>query len=158
MSSIDNITNNMTALSNTGETGRLASSERGSMTADARVPVAAVTRSSGVSESGSKTGSVEKMDFERRASEVAPDVDELNEALAEIQEKLKPGSRSLQFSINETLNDVVVRVVDPASDQIIREIPPEAIINMRERLREMNTDDVSPADLFPAGALLSDQS
>ena len=156
MSSIDTVTNSITALNNSADSSRLAGSERSVSGVVSDAPGLSAQSVSSSGQAGVRPA--EKMDVERQVTEVAPDAEELSEALAEIQDKLKPGSRSLQFSVNETLNDVVVRVVDPANDQIIREIPPEAIINMRERLREMNTDEVSPADLFPAGALLSDQS
>ena len=80
--------------------------------------------------------------------------DKLREAIEAIQEKLKPGPRALDFSVNDKLGDVVVKVVDPSSKQVIREIPPEEIIAMRERLREFSELNIS--DVLPAGSLLSD--
>ena len=82
--------------------------------------------------------------------------DRLREAIEAIQEKLKPGPRALDFSVNDKLGDVVVKVVDPSSKQVIREIPPEEIIAMRERLREFN--ELKLSDVLPAGSLLSDIS
>ena len=81
---------------------------------------------------------------------------ELKEAIEVIQEKLKPGPWALDFSINDKLGDVVVKVVDPSNKQVIREIPPEEIIAMRERLREFN--ELKLSDVLPAGSLLSDIS
>ena len=92
------------------------------------------------------------------AASTRPDegTDKLREAIEAIQEKLRPGPRSLDFSVNDKLGDVVVKVVDPSSKQVIREIPPEEIIAMRERLREF--DELNPSDVLPAGSLLSDIS
>lgn len=84
------------------------------------------------------------------------DPDKLNEATEAIREKLEPSPRALDFSVNEALNDVVVKVVDPISQQVIREIPPEEIIAMRERLREF--DELRWSDVLPSGSLLSDVS
>lgn len=82
--------------------------------------------------------------------------DKLREAIEAIQEKLKPGPRALDFSVNDELGDVVVKVVDPSNKQVIREIPPEEIIAMRERLREFS--ELNLSDVLPAGSLLSDIS
>lgn len=84
------------------------------------------------------------------------ETDKLREAIDALREKLRPGPRSLDFSVNDKLGDVVVKVVDTSSKQVIREIPPEEIIAMRERLREF--DELNPADVLPAGSLLSDIS
>ncbi len=82
--------------------------------------------------------------------------DKLREAIEAIQEKLKPGPWALDFSVNDKLGDVVVKVVDPSSKQVIREIPPDEIIAMRERLREFN--ELKLSDVLPSGSLLSDIS
>jgi len=160
MSSIDNVTNNLTSVSGM----RLADVPRRPVTDldaaaggknQARTEVTQALSGVRVSSQAEGASQVSRDEAVRAK---AIDADELNEALAEIQDKLRPDPRSLQFTVNETLNDVVVRVVDPANDQVIREIPPEAIINLRERLRELNVQDIAASDLFPAGALLSDQS
>jgi uncharacterized FlaG/YvyC family protein len=78
----------------------------------------------------------------------------LSEAVEEMRERLEPGKRALNFSINDELGDVVVKVVDTTTDQVIREIPPEAIMEMRERLRELNETGAEGG--FPPGSLLSD--
>ena len=90
------------------------------------------------------------------ASQTDGDKDKLREAIEAIQEKLKPGPRALDFSVNDKLGDVVVKVVDPSNKQVIREIPPEEIIAMRERLREFS--ELNLSDVLPAGSLLSDIS
>jgi len=98
--------------------------------------------------------SVGQSGAEKKAAGVDPDT--LNEAIDAIREKLEPGRRALEFSVNKKLNEVIVRVVDPSSDQVIREIPPEEIITMRERLRDFG--ELRWSDVLPAGSLLSDVS
>ncbi len=93
---------------------------------------------------------------ERTREGAGVDRAELDEAIEELQEKVEPGRRTLNFSVNDELGDIVVKVVDLESDEVIREIPPEAILAMRERLRDF--DQASMAEVLPAGSLLSDIS
>ena len=46
-------------------------------------------------------------------------------------------NKRLTFSINEKLDQVVVKVVDTATDKVIREIPLEALQRVHERIREV---------------------
>lgn len=118
-----------------------------------------------VRSSAERTAAVSPSDMSPTATDVVStndprgagvDPDKLNEAIEAIREKLEPSPRALNFSVNEALNDVVVKVVDPISQQVIREIPPEEIIAMRERLREF--DELRWSDVLPSGSLLSDVS
>ncbi len=45
-------------------------------------------------------------------------------------------NKRLRFSINEELNQVVVKVIDSETDKVIKEIPPEVIQRMHIRIRE----------------------
>jgi len=42
----------------------------------------------------------------------------------------------LQFNVNEQLGKVVVKVVDPSTDKVIKEIPSEEIQTMQIRIKE----------------------
>jgi len=46
-------------------------------------------------------------------------------------------NKRLTFSINEKLDQVVVKVVDTETDKVIREIPLEALQRVHERIREV---------------------
>ena len=46
-------------------------------------------------------------------------------------------NRRLSFSVNEKLDQVVVKVIDVATDKVIREIPPEDLQHVHERIREV---------------------
>jgi flagellar protein FlaG len=56
------------------------------------------------------------------------------------EEKPKPESNfkpySLSFRYDEELNRVVVKVIDPATGELLREIPPEAVIEALKQLRQ----------------------
>ncbi len=44
--------------------------------------------------------------------------------------------KELKFTINRTLNEVVVKVIDSKTDKVIKEIPPEDIQRLQARIRE----------------------
>lgn len=46
-------------------------------------------------------------------------------------------NKRLTFSINEKINEVVVKVIDTDTDKVIREIPPAEIQHVHERIREV---------------------
>jgi len=57
--------------------------------------------------------------------------------LSELTEVSAAMNKRLTFSINEKLDQVVVKVVDTATDKVIREIPLEALQRVHERIREV---------------------
>jgi flagellar protein FlaG len=68
----------------------------------------------------------------RSAEEVRRDVEAINEQLTLL-------NQSLQFRIDEDTRDVVIRVVDKDSGEVIKQIPPEEIMKLRRRLSEMSS-------------------
>jgi flagellar protein FlaG len=46
--------------------------------------------------------------------------------------------RSLKFEIDRELNQVVVKVVDKETGEVIRQIPPEEYVEIMKRLQEVN--------------------
>jgi flagellar protein FlaG len=65
------------------------------------------------------------------------DHEEVKRAAKEINEELKAMNRSIQFSIDDASKDVVVKVVDTSSGEIVLQIPPEGVLELRGRLKEM---------------------
>ena len=45
-------------------------------------------------------------------------------------------NRKLKFSVNRELNQVIVKVIDRSTDEVIREIPPEEIQRLEAKLKE----------------------
>lgn len=85
------------------------------------------------------------------AVEAKPSKAQVNQVLEDLikRQELKP--TSLQFSVDEKLHEVVVKVVDPATQKVIRQIPAEAILRMREDLQNMGNKS-------PTGLLLSEKT
>lgn len=71
-------------------------------------------------------------------------VDNLVQSLAEIKadaQQMQNMSdrvmgRELQFNVNKELGSIVVKVVDPSTEQVVKEIPSEEIQNLKIRIRK----------------------
>ncbi|MTI65732.1 MAG: flagellar protein FlaG [Firmicutes bacterium] len=53
-------------------------------------------------------------------------IDEIKQS----NEKLILDNRRLEFSVHEKTKDIMIKVIDSDTDEIIREIPPEKILDM----------------------------
>jgi len=58
----------------------------------------------------------------------------LEKIIPEVQELMKKNQRSLEFDVAEEENRVIITVRDKATNQIIRQIPPEEFTSIAERL------------------------
>jgi flagellar protein FlaG len=67
---------------------------------------------------------------------------ELQERLAEVVERLNSRmhemQRSLRFSVDDASGHIVVKVVDRATDEIIRQIPSEEMLAMMKHINEVD--------------------
>lgn len=87
-----------------------------------------------------------------QGSPAAPTKEQVNQALEDMIKQQQPDPTSVQFSIDDKLNQVVIKVVDPTTNKVIKQIPAEAVMKMREDMLAM--DSRTP----PAGALLSEKT
>jgi len=46
-------------------------------------------------------------------------------------------NKKLRFEVNKDLDQVVVKVIDPNTDKVIKELPPEELQRLQMRIREM---------------------
>ena len=61
--------------------------------------------------------------------------------IEKLQEFNQSIDRSLQFKVDEELGVTIVRVIDKETDELIRQFPPEELINLSRRLKELNDID-----------------
>jgi len=84
------------------------------------------------------------------------DEEQLNEMVDELNGLAQTVQRQLQFSIDEDNGEVIVKVVDAETRDVVREIPPEEIREMQKRLSEISEKlfqkDEKTALLFQAKA------
>lgn len=68
-----------------------------------------------------------------------PKREDVESAVKNINDFVQKISRSLQFSIDDESGVTVVRVIDKNTDELIRQIPSEEVMNLRKRLNEVQT-------------------
>lgn len=80
------------------------------------------------------------------ANGTKPTKDQIDQVLEGLIKQQAGKPTSVQFSVDEKLNQVVIKVVDPSTQKVIKQIPAEAILRMREDL--LNFDSKSPTGLL----------
>lgn len=76
------------------------------------------------------------------------DFPRLQEIAREVGEKLKSAGVNIQFEVNKELQQIVIKVLDPVSGEVVREIPPEALRRAAQVLRhQLNTWDVQGIEI-----------
>lgn len=63
--------------------------------------------------------------------------EELIHAINASNESLKMYNRELQYSVHKKTNTIMVKLVDTETDEVIREIPPERILDMVAKMWEL---------------------
>lgn len=69
----------------------------------------------------------------------ADNASQLEEAVANIQEVVQSISRDLNFSLDDSTGNLVVKVTDTKSGDLIRQIPSEEALNLAKRLDEVRS-------------------
>lgn len=70
------------------------------------------------------------------AAEAAQSRADVERYLSDIVNYAQFFNKRLRFSINEELDQVVVKVIDSQTDKVIKEIPPEVLQRLHVRIRE----------------------
>ncbi len=87
---------------------------------------------------------VQKVEKQRQDIEQQPQVDseksqiQPEELLKQINALTEDGVYSVRFEQDDTADQLVVKIVDNETDEIIRQIPPEELINLTKHLQEMS--------------------
>ena len=71
-----------------------------------------------------------------RDEAASPAQAELSAAVSNIQDHMQSIRRDLQFSVDEDSGETVVKVVDPETEEVIRQIPPKELLTLSQRLDE----------------------
>ncbi len=78
-------------------------------------------------------------------SPLRPAPDGVKQAATEINQALKSLNDHLQFSVDNSTNSTVVKLIDGNTGEVVRQIPPEEILRLRAYFKEhqgllVNTD------------------
>ncbi len=65
------------------------------------------------------------------------DPQSLKEMVGAIQEELEKLNVRLVFNVDKKTGEIVVKIVDPKTNEVIRQIPPEELLRVREKLDEL---------------------
>lgn len=67
------------------------------------------------------------------------DQKDLQQAIDDVNKSVKAYNRKLQYSVHEKTNTIMVKVIDTSEgrDEVIRELPPEKILDMVAKMWEM---------------------
>ncbi|MCC7256907.1 MAG: flagellar protein FlaG [Gammaproteobacteria bacterium] len=71
-----------------------------------------------------------------RASHAAPQIS-IDKALAQIQAYLADSKRQLDFQFDEASGRTIIRVVNPATGEVIRQIPAEEVLKLAAHLENL---------------------
>ncbi|MBI5491342.1 MAG: flagellar protein FlaG [Deltaproteobacteria bacterium] len=61
----------------------------------------------------------------------------IEEAASDVQIQLKRLNTELRFEVDKDSKDVIVRIIDPETKQVIRQIPSEELMAIRARMQEL---------------------
>ena len=125
---IGNITSPLVAVNpRGGEAGKLPS------------PGAGVSRGEGRPEGVDRAGGVQEAmarGSERSGTAIeAMDMAEVNQIVESINSYLQSTRRALEFSVDEASGRTVITVMDGEREEVIRQIPPEAVLALVEQFR-----------------------
>lgn len=60
----------------------------------------------------------------------------LEDVVSDLNELVRDLHRELKFSVDDDSGDTVIRVIDKATDEVVRQIPSEELMHLRKRLQE----------------------
>lgn len=69
--------------------------------------------------------------------------EQLREAMNKVSSYMQNVQRNLNFSIDESTGQTVVKVIDAESEEVIRQFPSEEMLALARHLSEMNGESVS---------------
>lgn len=63
--------------------------------------------------------------------------EEVSNAVAAFNDVFEQADVSVRYRIDEHTDDLIVSLVDTETEEVLRQIPPEAILKMRQRMEEL---------------------
>ena len=72
----------------------------------------------------------------RQVDEASPESEPLDDVVSDLNNLVRELHRELRFSVDEESGETVIKVVDRETEEIVRQIPSEEVVQMRKRLEE----------------------
>ncbi len=64
----------------------------------------------------------------------------LEKMVEEINREYASRNISLKFSVDSDTGSLIIRVMDTTNDKVIRQIPPDVVLSIRQRMRSLLGD------------------
>jgi flagellar protein FlaG len=74
--------------------------------------------------------------MEEAAKDIKKEIAEVQETVSKLQNITNVIGRKIGFKVNEELGEVVVKVIDPSTDKVIKEIPSAEIQQLQLRIKQ----------------------
>lgn len=68
---------------------------------------------------------------EKQNSQQQQRADDLRDKVAQLNDYMQNMNRNLQFSVDDTSGDTVIKVIDSETEEVVRQIPSEEILEAR---------------------------
>lgn len=78
-----------------------------------------------------------KAPFAHPSNGARPDKGELENLVHDVQDYFSEVSVDLSFKLHEESGEVVVQVISGKTGEVVRQLPPEEVLELRERLKEL---------------------
>jgi len=76
------------------------------------------------------------------------EVRQVSEAIREDAAFTQNIARRLQFQVDEEVGVTVIKVYDRETDELIRQFPPEELLNLSKRLKALNEEQSKPTGIL----------
>jgi flagellar protein FlaG len=90
-----------------------------------------------ISQAATRRGNAVELSPQKDLQKKTRSTEDIKKDLDAVNKKLDEANSSLQFSVDDKSQELVVRIVDRDSGKVIRQIPPESIVRLRESMKEM---------------------
>lgn len=84
-----------------------------------------------------KTNAMGQREVEPLPLEKPVNEDYLNKAIEKANKSFQTFDRRFEVSVHDRLNTIMVKVIDSTNDQVIREIPPQKLLDMVANMLEV---------------------
>lgn len=82
-------------------------------------------------------GSIESASKSKPADGVKPSHEDVSAAVKKMNDAMAGSSQSLQFSIDEDSKDIVVKVIDQSTKEVVRQIPSKEALQIAKSIDKM---------------------
>ncbi len=107
-----------------------------------QTPVKELTRLQQSQDSQKIEAKSEKSDQNQTENDnvLSADFGQLKQVVKEANSVFQQAQRNLQFKVDEETNEMVVKIVDKQSGDVIRQIPSEEMLALIKRMQELESD------------------